>query len=73
MSIENPLVHATEADLAAAVQENLFALFRAMTTLPGSELVEGEKLSNHLTFPSNPMYKGVWCTRLEKAELSEAI
>ena len=73
MSIENPLVDANKADLAAAVQENLFALFRAMTTLPGSEWVEGDKLSYHLTFPSNPMYKGVWRTRLEKEELSEVI
>lgn len=73
MTIETPLVHASEAELAAAIQENLFALFRAMTILPGSELVEGEKLSRHLAFPSNPMYKGVWRTRLEKEELGDAI
>ena len=73
MTIDSPLIHASEADLASAVQENLFALFRAMTALPGSELVEGEKLSRHLAFPSNPMYKGVWRTRLEKEELDVAI
>ncbi len=37
------LTHPTEAELAAAVEENLFDLFRAMTALPGSEIEEGDK------------------------------
>jgi hypothetical protein len=45
MLTENILTDPSDAELAAAVQENLYALFRAMTTLPGSELVEGEKPS----------------------------
>jgi GNAT superfamily N-acetyltransferase len=71
--IYTPLVRASKADLAAAVQENLFALFRLMTCLPGSELEESEKLSRHLAFPYNPMFKGVWRTHLEKEDLGEAI
>lgn len=57
-----------------AVQDNLFALFRAMAqVLPGSEIVETEKLSYHLAFPTNPMFKGVWQTRLSADEVDEAI
>lgn len=73
MSIELPLANASEAELGLAVQENLFALFRAMTSLPGSERVESEKICHHLAFPTNPMYKGVWRTQLEPAELDDTI
>lgn len=37
------LTHPSDADLAAAVHENLYALFRAMCFLPGSELHQDEK------------------------------
>ena len=74
MTTEIILTDPSEAELAAAVEENLFALFRAMvTTLPDSELVEGEKLSYHLAFPSNPMFKGVWRTRLSASEADDVI
>lgn len=74
MATEFILTHPSEAELAAAVEENLFALFRAMAaTLPDNELVEGEKLSYHLTFPSNPMFKGVWRTRLSAGEADDVI
>ena len=67
------LKNATEADLAAAVEENLFDLFRAMCALPESELIESEKLSFHHTFPSNPMFKGVWRTHLADHEVADVI
>ena len=74
MKPDTALTDITEAQLEAAVEENLFDLFRAMTkVLPGSELVETEKLSYHLSFPSNPMFKGVWRTRLPADETDEAI
>lgn len=59
--------------LALAVQENRYELFRVMAKLPGSHLVETEKLSYHLTFPANPIYKGVWRTRLAPEETDDAI
>jgi ribosomal protein S18 acetylase RimI-like enzyme len=73
MSTQAVLTYASEAELAAAVEENLFDLFRAMTALPGSEMEEGDKLSRHLAFPSNPMFKGVWRTRLAAHEADQAI
>jgi GNAT superfamily N-acetyltransferase len=74
MVSETILTNPTTAELEAAVEENLFALFRAMVeTLPNSELVESDKLCYHLAFPSNPMFKGVWRTRLSTDEVEEAI
>lgn len=68
------LTHASESDLAAAVQENLFALFRAMaTSLPDGEVEEDEKLCRHHAFPSSPLFKGVWQTRPSADDLDEAI
>lgn len=74
MITETPLRQASLAELAAAVDENLYALFRAMaTTLPGGELSENDRLCRHLTFPHNPMFKGVWRTQLSSGEVDEAI
>ncbi len=74
MITETILTTAANDDLIAAMSQNLYDLFRAMARrLPGSELDEGERLSRHLTFPSNPMFKGVWATRLEPAEVDAVI
>ena len=65
MSNQIPLSGATEPELADAIQGNLFALFHAMVAaLPESELVQTEQYCYHHAFPSNPMFKGVWKTRL---------
>jgi ribosomal protein S18 acetylase RimI-like enzyme len=56
------------------VEQNLFALFRAMAgVLPDSEIVETEGLSRHLAFPHNPMFKGVWNTRVAPGDLDDRI
>lgn len=70
---ESILRDATDAELAMAVQENLFALFRAMSTLPGGELAERASLSRHYAFPTNPMFKGVWRTQLAPEDTDAAI
>lgn len=67
------LLEPTRAQLSAAVQENLFDLFRAMASLPGGEISETAKLSRHHTFPTNPMFKGVWKARLTSNEVAKAI
>lgn len=67
------LTNPSKAELAAAVQENLFALFRAMMVLPGSEMVETPQVSYHHAFPSNPMFKGVWATHLAAEETDGTI
>ncbi|MBM3934181.1 MAG: hypothetical protein FJ319_07755 [SAR202 cluster bacterium] len=70
---DNPIMNATYRELGAAVDENLFALFRAMATQPGSEIVETPRLAYHLCPPTNPMYKGVWRSRLSDEEADSAI
>jgi hypothetical protein len=68
------LADLSDAELAAKVEENLFALFRFMAaTLPGGQIEEAAQLSRHLAFPTNPMFKGVWRTRLDAAEADAAI
>lgn len=65
---------AMERELGLAVFENLYALFRAMAgNLPDGKLVEDEKLSRHLTFPTNPMFKGVWKSRFSADEAEAMI
>lgn len=74
MTTDRPLANPSERELAHAVQENLFDLFRAMAQgLAGSELVEQDEISYHHTFPSNPMFKGVWNTKLAPGQVDEAI
>ncbi len=67
------LTHPSELDLMTAVDENLFDLFRAMRTVLGGEIEETDRLCRHLTFPTNPMFKGVWRARLSADEADEAI
>jgi len=68
------LTHASPAELAATVEGNLYALFRAMAAvLPDGEINVTETLSRHLTFPTNPMFKGVWGTRLTADKIDAAI
>jgi ribosomal protein S18 acetylase RimI-like enzyme len=67
------LTDAADSELAHAVQENLFELFRAMTALPGSELAETAELSRHFAPATNPMFQGVWRARLDEARVETAI
>ncbi len=73
MNNQAPLTSATDSDLAHAVEGNLFALFRSMAVLQGYEIFEGAGLSHHYTWPTNPMFKGVWRARLAPDEADAAI
>jgi GNAT superfamily N-acetyltransferase len=68
------LTDASTEQQIAAVMGNLEALFCAMVeVLPQGELYESDTLCRHLTFPHNPMFKGVWRTRLTPGEVDQAI
>ena len=68
------LLEATEKDLADAVQQNLFDLFRSMARLlPQGECEEGATFCRHFSFPTNPMFKGVWRTRLPEGDVDRTI
>jgi GNAT superfamily N-acetyltransferase len=63
----------TETELALAVQENLFALFRDMAATLDGEIEQSDGLNRHFTFPTNPMFKGVWGTRLSPEKVDAVI
>jgi ribosomal protein S18 acetylase RimI-like enzyme len=74
VSTDRPLVTPSDDQLAVAVEENLFALFRAMVSaLPGGELIETGQVSRHATFPTNPMFKGAWRTRLAAEDVDRCV
>lgn len=66
------LTRPTESELVTAVHENLYSLFRSMQILPGCEVLESDEIGYHHALPRNPMFKGVWRTRL-LAEEAEAM
>lgn len=71
---DSVLRNATDRELGLAVFENLYALFRAMAKyLPEGQLFESEMVSRHFTFPTNPMFKGVWKTHLSTDEADSVI
>lgn len=67
------LRHPSPAQLANSATANLEDLFRAMVRLEGSVLEEGPRLGRHLAFPTNPMFKGVWNTSLNGADVDATI
>jgi len=70
---ETILANPSDVELASAVDENLYALFRAMANSLGGELEERDGLGRHLAFPTNPMFKGAWRTRLSPGGADDAI
>jgi GNAT superfamily N-acetyltransferase len=67
------LTGADDERLALATQENLYALFRAMAALPGGELDERGGFALHRVPLANPMFNGVWATRLSDTDVDGAI
>lgn len=73
MSRDTILTVATDRELGLAVFRNLHALFRAMANGLGGEVDEGKNLSRHFSFPTNPMFKGVWETRITNETADQVI
>lgn len=67
-----PALDLSDRELALAVEESLFELFRASARLPGGELEELGPYSRHHAFPASPMFKGVWATRLAPDDVHAA-
>lgn len=59
------LTDLTPATLTAAIEENLFSLFRAMGRLPGGRLEESGDLIRFETGLTSPMFNGVARTRID--------
>ena len=70
---ERILTEVTDRELGLAVFQNLYDLFRAMAGELGGELFESEAVSRHHSFPTNPMFKGAWATRLSNDNVDQTI
>lgn len=68
-----PILSPDKRLLAIAATDNLVALFGMMARLDGGEVEETPTLGRHHTFPTNPMFKGVWRTRLTDADVEAAV
>ena len=64
---------ATVRRLGRAATDNLAALFGMMARLDGGELEQSPAGGRHHSFPTNPMFKGTWRTRLAEADVEHAI
>lgn len=73
MSKDSVLRSATDAQLGVAVEENVFAMFRAMTSVLNGEVEERPYLSRYHASPNSPIFKGVYRTNLPSEETDEAI
>jgi GNAT superfamily N-acetyltransferase len=59
------LTDLTPATLTAAIEENLFSLFRAMGRMPGGRLEESDEMIRFSTGLQSPMFNGVARSRVE--------
>ena len=59
------LTDLTPATLTAAIEENLFSLFRAMGRMPGARLEETAEMIRYSTGLRSPMFNGVARSRVE--------
>jgi len=73
LTTDRMLLNPTDEELGRAIEDNLYALFRAMASLPGAELVQTPELGRHCAPPANPLFKGVWATKLEPDQVDAAI
>jgi GNAT superfamily N-acetyltransferase len=73
MSTDPILENPTDERLNRAVEENVFAMFGAMTQALNGEMEETARLSRYHTSPSSPIFKGAYRTKLSAEEADEAI
>jgi hypothetical protein len=73
MNTDPILENATDEQLNRAVEENVFAMFRAMTQALNGEMEETAQLSRYHASSSSPIFKGAYRTNLASEEVDEAI
>jgi GNAT superfamily N-acetyltransferase len=73
MATEHPLTHASEAELADAVEANFHSWFRSMARVLNGDLEETPTLSRYHCPPRAPIFNGVWGARLASHEVDAAI
>jgi GNAT superfamily N-acetyltransferase len=68
-----PAAELNPAELAAAVEANVFAMLRTATEALGGDFQIGPPLSRCHAWPGSPIFKGVWGASLAEAEVEAAI
>ena len=68
-----PLTNATPEQLADAVEENLFSMFRASTQALSGEIEEADQLSRFHCPPMSPIFKAAWAAHLAPHEADAVI
>jgi ribosomal protein S18 acetylase RimI-like enzyme len=67
------LTNASDTELGVAIEENLFAFFRANSAVPGGALYESETVNYHDACQPAALFKGVWRARLTPEQMDDAI
>jgi ribosomal protein S18 acetylase RimI-like enzyme len=62
--LDEILQQADLSGLGSRATANLVALFEAMAQLEGGEIERRRSFGRHHSYPTNPMFKGVWSTEL---------
>jgi ribosomal protein S18 acetylase RimI-like enzyme len=73
MDADSPLEQPAPAILAAAVEENIFAMYRRLAEALHGEIEETPGLGRFHAFPLSPMFKAAYRARLEEGEADAAI
>lgn len=67
------LKSATDEELASAVEENVYDMFRSMVQVLKGEIEETPRLRRYHVSPLSPIFKGVFCTDLSADEADPTI
>lgn len=70
---DTPLTEASPAQLAAAVEANTFAMFRAMAQALGGDYEATPFISRYHTAPHSPIFKGAFAARFASEDANAAI
>ena len=73
MNADPILENASDEQLNRAVEENVFAMFHAMTQVLNGEMEETARLGRYHTSPSSPIFKGAYRANLAPEVADEAI
>ena len=73
MTTDTVLKNATAEELANAVEENVFAMFRSMVQALNGEIEETATLGRYHAAPASPIFKGAFGANLPSEEADSAI
>ena len=73
MTTDTILKNATPEQLARAVEENVFAMFRSMVEVLNGDIEETSQLGRYHASPSSPIFKGAYRANLPAEEADSTI